>query len=1331
MPGQGDKRKLSDDEDEEQAFSDDDDYQIIEGIRIPPPTKPSLTFDPDGPRLMITKIHNNFFKSYADDQVLGPFHKCFNSIIGPNGSGKSNVIDSMLFVFGYRSTRMRSKKVSTLLHNSDKYRNIQSCYVAVHFALIVDKGRDEYDVVENSEFVVCRTANKDGSSYYTLDGRRVQFKEVAKVLKKYGIDLVYDRFLILQGEVEQIAMMNCKAQNENEVGMLEYLEDIIGTTGYKKPLQLVNERIEYITSIKSEKMNRINLLKNELVQLEEPMKEAVAFLKTENTVVQSKNFLYQKEIYNIENKFEDISKEKEGVEEELRNIDEKLKNITGQKEEKNAILKQKSATYELLQKRKEGITEAFNTANNRDLKLQEKMVSTNANRKKIKQQIINENKRLEKLQNAPQKADEDIKECQDKLEQETANKVKYEEEKRVATAAVIEETKGLQEKRGALQNELIGLKKTAEEAKSAYNIAESELKLFTSSAESEKKKLEELTSEYESVKANLEEKTKLFDILSKKLQPTERSLNDALNELNGFKKKEETAMHTFSKNKKNLEEKRSLMQASASRNRVLDSLMNEKKKGNLPGLYGRLGDLGGIDQKYDVAISTACGPLDDIVVDVVQTAEAAIQFLKTHNIGRANFIPLDRQEHLREKTLTKITTPEGVPRLFDLVKVQDEKVKTAFYYALRDTLVAGDIDQGSRIAYGAQRYRVVTLKGELIELSGTMSGGGKTVSRGRMGQSVKVANVDPVEINNLEQELVKTEGMVRETRQRQADLSNQIKALQPELEQMKLDYDSYTSEIKDLKLRKPRLEKQLVHQRQKTNSTKADPVQVEKLTKTIAEKKEVYDEMAEKVDAFQQQIDAITNEMNEKNAKKVGPIDKKIKAATVTINKCTQEITRLRNSVTTSKRDLKNCEQQIANMEQKVSEMEESLKQMRDERTEIEEDAAKLLKCIEEITEQLKGDEESYADIKESVAELTAKENELKSEKIDIDHKYKTIRAKVNEFQGAIHQLKAKLSQLKLQNIPEESPVELKEYTESELEEENAGKYQKDLENAENVLKVAKPNLSIIEEYNNKRQVLVERTNDLDELNERRLKICKVFDDLKSRRKDEFMKGFNIIRMKLKEMYQMITLGGDADFELIDNYDPFHEGIQLSVRPPKKCWKHISNLSGGEKTLTSLALVFALHYYKPSPFYVMDEIDAALDFKNVSIIANYIKERTNNAQFIIISLRSEMFENADNLIGIYKTYNCTKSVTLDHRVYGESRERNGDGGENDKNGEANGENVTGSEMNGDNITGRETNGENITGSKINGGNITGRETNGESSIEASMNASNEEDMDLN
>jgi structural maintenance of chromosome 4 len=193
-----------------------------------------------------------------------------------------------------------------------------------------------------------------------------------------------------------------------------------------------------------------------------------------------------------------------------------------------------------------------------------------------------------------------------------------------------------------------------------------------------------------------------------------------------------------------------------------------------------------------------------------------------------------------------------------------------------------------------------------------------------------------------------------------------------------------------------------------------------------------------------------------------------------------------------------------------------------------------------------------------------------------------------------------------------------------------------------------KINLSAIKEFIEKEKIYLDRLAELEKITETRNEAQKEYDELRKKRLDEFMKGFSLISMKLKEIYQMITLGGDAELELVDSLDPFSEGIIFSVRPPKKSWKNISNLSGGEKTLSSLALVFALHHYKPTPIYVMDEIDAALDFRNVSIIANYIKERTKNvAQFIVISLRNNMFELGDRLVGIYKTDNVTKTVCID------------------------------------------------------------------------------------
>jgi structural maintenance of chromosome 4 len=200
-------------------------------------------------------------------------------------------------------------------------------------------------------------------------------------------------------------------------------------------------------------------------------------------------------------------------------------------------------------------------------------------------------------------------------------------------------------------------------------------------------------------------------------------------------------------------------------------------------------------------------------------------------------------------------------------------------------------------------------------------------------------------------------------------------------------------------------------------------------------------------------------------------------------------------------------------------------------------------------------------------------------------------------------------------------------------------------------LKKMKPNMAAIRHYLEKEEDYRGRCTEMESLTQKRKDSQQRYDDLRKERLDVFMKGFEHITLKLKEMYQMITLGGDAELELVDSLDPFSEGIVFSVRPAKKTWKNIRNLSGGEKTLASLALVFALHHYKPTPIYVMDEIDAALDFRNVSIVANYVKDRTKDAQFVVISLRNNMFELADRLVGVYKTDDATKSVTIDPKSF--------------------------------------------------------------------------------
>lgn len=231
---------------------------------------------------------------------------------------------------------------------------------------------------------------------------------------------------------------------------------------------------------------------------------------------------------------------------------------------------------------------------------------------------------------------------------------------------------------------------------------------------------------------------RIIENLKNTIPKTEAELRKAEVDLSAAQEAESVITRKMNAIRNKLEEGRASMQRDHFSNRVVSAIMKQKSDGHLPGVLGRLGDLGGIDLKYDVAISTACGALDHIVVDNIQTAKDCIKYLQDNNLGRQSFLALDKQDHLLNKANAPIQTPENALRLFDLVRYTDQRLKTAFYFALRDTLVADNLTQATRIAYGERRFRVVTLQGEIIELAGTMSGGGKFQAKGRMGQRATV-----------------------------------------------------------------------------------------------------------------------------------------------------------------------------------------------------------------------------------------------------------------------------------------------------------------------------------------------------------------------------------------------------------------------------------------------------------------------------------------------------------------------------------------------------------------------------------------------------------------
>uniref|UniRef100_A0A1A9X0Q7 Structural maintenance of chromosomes protein n=1 Tax=Glossina brevipalpis TaxID=37001 RepID=A0A1A9X0Q7_9MUSC len=1226
----------------------------IGDIYIPPPIPAYCSTESKGPRLIIKKIENNNFKSYAGKVELGPFHHCFTAIIGPNGSGKSNVIDSMLFVFGYRANKIRCKKISTLLHNSARFPNVSKCSVAVHFRQILDSEDGSCEEIPNSEIIVERTAFRDNSSFYTINGRKVQFKEVASLLKKHHVDLDHNRFLILQGEVESIAMMKPKGLTETECGMLEYLEDIVGTTRYKEPLVKINERVEKLTEERTEKHNRCKLAEREMKDLEQPYNEAVDYLRQENENTRTKNLRIQKYLSEKNKKLEEYSQQYNVIKEDLIAHDNEADTLRKEREEKEEIVRKEMKQFEMLRQKKEDFEKKLEKANKEYAEVQQIMKKLNETRKQNKAQMEKNETDLVELHKVPEKNKKEIAECEKKLEQVTKQKVKEEEELQRNYKRMEEQTKPLIEEREKRETELIDLKIHVDEAKADLALSESELKILKHDEVSETRKYESMKTSYEESQKTLNEKKVTMQELEGNLPVIKKEIEEKSNALLQLQQNEQNMRTQLMTIKSEINEKTISMQAVRSNNKVLDFLMRQKNEGKIPGILGRLGDLGGIDTKYDVAISTACGRLDNIIVDKVNTAQECIEYLKRYDVGRASFIALEKVKYL-EKHSARFQTPENAPRLYDLIRVEDERVLPAFYFALRNTLVANDLEQGTRIAYGVKRYRVVTLKGDVIETSGTMSGGGRTQIRGKMGTKVQTKTKQSTDNSLVTQKALEDLQIQAEQLQSEINFNQEEQGrLEREVQQSKLsqqrteaDLQKILITIRSLEEQLPRIFKQLEVQRTRMQKSTTDTNKVKNIEEAIAIKvgtlkkaEKAANKVTEKINQIKTQIDTIHGETVKAVQNKINNLDNQIK-------KLNNNVSKLKAEVTNSERNVIKMEAQIERLRAEILKSQDKLKELSEKRQRHDDEMGEFLKHVETANADIEKAKSGASNIHKEIQNIEKRESELKLKRVEIEQKLQTVGAKISDVKSQIPHWREQLKPLRLHEIPgdAEPQAPLKTYTEEEL----AAHTLQDIQYKESVqeeLLKKKPNLSCIGEYIEKRDIYLERVKVLEDVTCKRNEMRQLYDDVRKKRYNEFMHGFHIITRKLKEMYQMITQGGDAELELVDSMDPFTEGVSFSVRPPKKTWKNISNLSGGEKTLSSLALVFALHYYKPSPLYFMDEIDAALDFKNISIVAHYIKQRTKNAQFIIISLRSNMFELSDYLVGIYKVRDCTDSICL-------------------------------------------------------------------------------------
>jgi structural maintenance of chromosome 4 len=896
---------------------------------------------PPKQRTVITWLVMTNFKSYAGRQEVGPFHASFSSVVGPNGSGKSNVIDSLLFVFGFRASKMRQGKLSALIHNSAGFQDLDFCEVEVHFQEVKDLPNGGQEVIPGSQLVISRKAFKNNSSKYYINNRESTFTIVTTLLKDRGVDLDHKRFLILQGEVESIAQMKPKAQGEHDDGLLEYLEDIIGTSKYKTPIEESAAEVETLNEICQEKNSRVQHVEKEKSGLEEKKNKALAYIRDENELAMKQSTLYQ--IYVSE--FDDhIQVTEESVGKMQAQLDGELEKHQGSEEEIKQLerqYKKGAKECEQLEKQNQDFQKEVARIDKETVKFEEKKKFLAGKQKKLEKTMETSSFGRSGAETLAKQYAADIERYNEEIsELEKSMKV---EEKELETVrlSLAGKTQGLSDEIAAKQKSLEPWSAKINEKQSAIAVAQSELDILRERENAGTKGIADLETRIEALQESKQAKTDELAECKAEKKRIEKEAQKMHIQIEDLTQKEPSLRSKLSGARAKADEARASLSSAQTQGNVLAGLMRLKESGRINGFHGRLGNLGTIDQKYDVAISTACPQLDNMVVDTVESGQQCIEYLRKNNLGRANFILLDR---LRSRDMSPVQTPENVPRLFDLVQPKDEKLRPAFFQVLTNTLVAEDLDQAERIAYGAKRWRVVTLDGKLIDTAGTMSGGGSRVVKGKMSSKL-ASDVSRDQVSKLEQDrdvleqtFVEFQQEHRELESALRNLSHQIPELDTKAQKLALELESYNRNIADCERRIKELSNEKA-------STKSDKGRVSSLEKAITSlEKEVSKLHAETADV-EAEIKALQDKIME-----IGGV--KLRSQKAKVDGLKQQIDTLSDQSSNAEVSRSKEEKQRAKHEKAHNDAIKELEKLEIETEKVEEDMASQQSDVSGIRQQ-------------------------------------------------------------------------------------------------------------------------------------------------------------------------------------------------------------------------------------------------------------------------------------------------------------------------------------------------------------------------------------------
>lgn len=1164
--------------------------------------------------MYLKSIEVQGFKSFAN-KINFEFHQGITGIVGPNGSGKSNVADAVRWVLGeQRIKQLRGESMQDVIFSGTELRKpLGYAYVAITF-----DNEDHKLAIDYKEVTVARRIYRSGESEYSINGTPCRLKDVHELFYDTGIGKE-GYSIIGQGQIEKI--LSGKPEEKREL-----FDEAAGIVKFKKRKATAQKKLE------DEKQNlvRVNDILSELEKQVEPL---------ERQSEKAKIYLKKKE----ELKELDVNMfllENSRIREQLSGVEEKYRIAKDDYDETIQQYEKVRAEYDTIQSRIEELEQEIEYTRNT-------LTDTSVTRGKLEGEINVLKEQIKSAEGNEQHFKERIASIEVQLQEKEAEKAKILESKAVYDAKAAELEKARNEARGSLSQvqarieELNGLievnkNKIIQTLNERANI-KSKMSSFETMMEQLRIRKAELNSRLLRAKSDEAERDAEIQSLQEEFKQVNDDIIAVNNHLTGLEEENTSFREKLSGKDEEIRNLQSKYQSLKSKLDTITNLteryegygnsiqkvMEQKHKNH--GIVGVVADIIKVDKEYETAIETALGGnIQNIVTDDEETAKEMIGFLKKNRFGRATFLPLTSITKPQEFKTPDVLKEKGAVGLADSLVKTDKKYANVAKAMLGRIVVVDHIDNAVKIArkydYGV---RMVTLEGELLVPGGAMSGGAFKNSSNLLGRRREIDELEErrqqtkealeqanKELAQLREDRTKLRQAIEEEKTKLQDLfikQNTARMNVIAAEERKKEAEKGFGDLK--------LEEQDIEQKASEIQKEKETIQKELQTSEADEKI-----IEQEIQSYQKELETYRIEESDKTGL-VGEweveyekILQKQEFEQVNLDRITGELTRLSGELAEVQESLVSCQADADTRRHNIEELTKTI----DASHSAQSQAQAALQEKQQTKDGLSQKQKSFFATREEISE---RKNSLDKEVYRLNsQREKLEEAMESQMNYMWNEYEITLNSAAGMRNEEMTDLPAMKRQISSIKDE--------------IKKLGDVNVNAIEDYKNLMERYTFLKNQHDDLIEAEKTLEGIIQELDTAMRKQFAEKFEEIKREFDKVFKELFGGGKGTLELIEDEDILEAGIRIIAQPPGKKLQNMMQLSGGEKSFTAIALLFAIQNLKPSPFCLLDEIEAALDEQNVSRFAKYLNKLTKYTQFIVITHRRGTMEQADRLYGI-------------------------------------------------------------------------------------------------